>query len=79
MSMRLVAALVMVASIPSMASRAAACNDHAAGHAPPKLLDKSQIPANAFLYINKSPNKDGPPVVAPSSAVPSLPPVRSTR
>lgn len=37
-------------TLATPAFRSVACDEHREGHLPPKPLDKSMIPANAFLY-----------------------------
>jgi hypothetical protein len=69
----LVASCMAMTITPTLTS---ACDVHATGHAVPKLLDKSLIPANAFRYVNKPTATDTTTAVVPSpSAVapPTLP------
>jgi hypothetical protein len=40
--------VIMTLAMPAL--RSVACDEHRAGHLPSKPLDKSMIPANAFLH-----------------------------
>ena len=55
------AAIILLA--PSIVTAALACDEHAAGHEPPKPRDRASIPASAFLYVGKS----GPAAKPPAS------------
>jgi hypothetical protein len=71
--LRFASIVTICMSITISPTMTAACGAHGSGHAAPKLLDKSSIPANAFRYVNKPTATENATAVAPSPSANATP------